>query len=148
MRKLFLLLVFVCGVSQAQEIDYCSKIEFKKDKFTGLEQYNSPILDRVVFFKSKSGVKIRIDIPGNSLSTGEKGVILLLSDNSQIKKPNEKVFVSAGTKFRYSASFYLNTMEIERITKNPITAVKLYIYEADVFDPEKYSEYLKCLAKM
>ncbi|MDI6033020.1 hypothetical protein QLS91_08030 [Flavobacterium sp. LB2P84] len=148
MTKLFWMLVLVCGVGFAQETDYCSKIQTNTDKFSGVIKYNSPRLERITFLKEKGIIDIRIDIPGSTLNVNEKGVILLLEDGSKINRPNQKISVDYNDGYRYSAYFQLTKLEIQRIIKSPITDVKLYIYDAEIFEPLKYSEYLKCLSKI
>jgi len=148
MKKVFWLLVFVCGLSFGQENDYCSKIKTDIDKFSKIKTFNSPILERIAFFKEKGIISIRIDIPGSTLNVNEKGVILLLSDGTQIKRPYENISANYQNGYRYSAYFNLSKIEITRIINNPITDVKLYIYDSEVFDPQKYSEYLKCIVNI
>jgi hypothetical protein len=127
---------------------YCNKIEKEKDKFTGAVKYNSPILERIVFYKEKGIIYIRIDIPGSTLNVNEKGVLLLLSDGTKISKPNEKISADYREGYRYSSFFTLNKIEVDRIIKSPITDVRLYIYDAEVFSPQKYSKYLKCIVNI
>jgi len=118
------------------------------DKFTKKVTYYSPILERLSYSKSGKSTYLSINVPGSTLNTNEKGLILLLNDGSKISRPNEKISVSYSDGYRYSAFILLSPIEIQRIIKNPITDVKLYIYDAEVFNPEKYSEFLKCLTKL
>jgi hypothetical protein len=127
---------------------FCKKIESDKDKFSGITTHRSPLLDVLSFSKSKGVTYLRIDIPGSTLNYNTKGVILLLSDGSKINKPNEKIDVDYNNGYRYSAFIALSKIEIDKIIKNPISDVKLYIYDFEIVDKQKYSEYLKCLSKM
>lgn len=127
---------------------WCNDIKIEKDKFTNVVTKRSPLLERIAYSKEKGIIDISINIPGSTVNFDGKGVILLLSDGTKISKPNQKISVDYRDGYRYSAYFQLNKIEIDRIIKNPITDVKLYIYDAEIFNPKKYSEYLKCLVKM
>ncbi|PIF32981.1 hypothetical protein CLU81_3551 [Flavobacterium sp. 9] len=147
-KQITILILMFCYLGYGQNSDLCNNIKINEDKFSKKTSYSSPITDRISFKKSGAIISIRIDIPGSTLSTGEKGVILLLRDGTQISKPNEPIYIGVRDSYRYSANFTLSKAQIQRIIDNPITDVKLYIYEAEVFDSEKYSEYLKCLVSM
>lgn len=106
---------------------FCRKIKSDKDKFSGIKTHRSPLLDVLSFSKSKGFTYLSIDIPGSTLNYNTKGVILLLSDGSKINKPNEKIDVNYNNGYRYSAFIALSKIEIDKIIKNPISDVKLYI---------------------
>jgi len=127
---------------------WCKDIVSKKDKFSGIITRNSPLLEPISFSKEKGLIYLDIEIEGSTLNTNKKGVIVLLSDGSKINKPNASVDVRYSEGYKYSAFILLNKLEIARIIKSPITDVKLYIYDAEISNGTKYSEYLKCLNKI
>jgi hypothetical protein len=135
---------------------FCNDIEESKDKFTNEITYRSPESEGISIIKVKAGVKVNtylsIRVGGSTVNVKEKGVILLLDNKLKITKPDAELDVDVNTSkygsgYIYSAFIDLNINDIKLLTQNKITDVRLYIYDNDITDGKKISEYLKCIIK-
>lgn len=131
---------------------YCKDIETTTDKFSGETSASANYSDGIKFIKStKDGVSkiyMAINQPGSTLNVGKKGLILLLENGKKIERPNAKIDVDAkGRNYVYSAFIELTKPEIDLLIENPITDNRLYIYDGEIKNGAKLSEYLKCLTK-
>lgn len=131
---------------------FCRQIIEKTDKFTNEKSIWSPMFQGIVFFKTiKNGthyyMQLRLD--GSTLSTNKKGLILLLSDNKRIERPEADVDVGVSKVsgyYSYSTIIELNDDERKLLTENDITDARLYIYDANYKDGSyKLKEYAKCV---
>ncbi|MDN4011562.1 hypothetical protein QX233_03740 [Chryseobacterium gambrini] len=128
-------------------IDYCSKIDIKKDKFTNIITKRSPASDPVCFIKDGS-YYLRLITYGSTPVVDGNGVIILLSNGKKIIKSTEiDVDVEDG-KYEYRAFIRLNKSDIDLLSKYAIEDFKLYIFEnTQKLSGEIYKEYLKCIIK-
>jgi len=142
----------VVGGLELPEGFYCKDIETSTDKFSGETTASSDFSEGIKFIKStKAGVSkiyMAINEPGSTLNVGKKGLTLLLENGKKIERPNAKIDVEVGgSNYVYSAFIELTKAEIDLIIKNPITDNRLYIYDGEIKNGAKLSEYLKCLTK-
>lgn len=139
-------------IIKESEGGYCSQINEEKDKFTNKISYRSPISNPIGFTKIKKDdsiiTMIRIRVDGSTINVGEKGVIILFDDGTTLNKPDIKINSSVnsdGRGYTYNAIFILNDKEIEKLSMNKITDVRLYIYDTEIKGGIKYQEYIKCI---
>lgn len=129
------------------KIDYCSKIDIRKDKFTNHTVKYSPLLDPVSFTKD-NGYYLSLKSYGTTLVVDGAGAIILLSNGLKMKK-NVKIDVDIYKgQYEYSAFIPLSKADILLLTKYAIDDFKLYIFEnTQKLSGEIYKEYLKCIVK-
>lgn len=144
----------VVGGLELPEGFYCKDIETTTDKFSGEITESSDYSEGIKFIKStKDGVSkiyMAINEPGSTLNVGKKGLILLLENGKKIERPNADIDAkvnTSGKNYVYSAFIELTKAEIDLIINNPITDDRLYIYDGEIKNGAKLSEYLKCLTK-
>lgn len=143
----------VVGGLELPEGFYCKDIETTTDKFNGETTASSDYSEGIKFLKiTKNGsskIYMAINESGSTLNVGEKGLILLLENGNKIERPNAKIDVDTGSgrNYVYSAFIELTKKEIDLIINNPITDDRLYIYDGEIKNGAKLSEYLKCLTK-
>lgn len=142
----------VVGGLELPEGFYCKNIETTTDKFTGETTASSDYSEGIKFLKiSKSGtskIYLTINESGPTLNVGKKGLTLLLENGKKIERPNTDIEVKASrSNYVYSAFIELTKAEIDLIINNPITDDRLYIYDGEIKNGSKLSNYLKCLIK-
>ncbi|MDF2552852.1 MAG: hypothetical protein K0R77_2127 [Chryseobacterium sp.] len=127
---------------------YCSKIDVRKDKFTGKIVKYSPLLDPVAFTKD-NGYYLSLKTYGSTPVVDGTGVIILLTNGQKIKKNTKiDVEVSDSGNYEYSAFIPLNKNDIALLSKYVVDDFKLYIFEnTQKLNGEIYKEYLKCIIK-
>lgn len=131
---------------------FCNEIEEENDKFTNKTTFDSPILNPISFRKVKIGDKvstfIKIDVIGITANVGKKGVIILFEDGTKIERPDEVIDVNVNKKgggFLYRSFFELNQEDIEKLSQNRISDVRLFIFDREINNGFKLQEYMKCI---
>lgn len=141
----------VVGGLELPEGFYCKDIETTTDKFNGDTTSRSSYSEGISFIKVTKGgtsnIYLAINETGATLNVGKKGLTLLLKNGKKINRPNAKIDtkVNSSGGYIYSAFIELTEEEIELIIKNHITDDRLYVYDGEIKNGEKLSEYLKCL---
>ena len=137
-----------------EPINPCSKLRRKIDKFDDtISIWSIPNDDPISYSRFIIGGKVstylNIKVTGFSLSVGEKGVSLILKSGERIHYERNEVSVSPGSGYSrgwlYISLVKLDDETIQKLINDPITDVKLYIYDSSVKKPEIHSEYLKCI---
>ncbi|TDO77623.1 hypothetical protein EV143_104390 [Flavobacterium chryseum] len=133
---------------------YCKKIKVSTDKFTGDVSYSTEYSEGISVIKVEkdkvSKIYLAINEQGPTLNVGAKGLILLLTNNKRINKPDAKIEVKVnkgGSGYIYSAFVELNSQDLNLLKENIITDNRLYVYDGEIKNGEKIKEYVKCLAK-
>lgn len=144
----------VIGGLNLPEDFYCKKIETTTDKFDGKITSRSDYSEGISFIKiNKNGISqiyMSINEIGSTLNVGKNGLILLLKNGNKIERPNADIDAKVnkgGNGYIYSSFIELTQEEIDLIINNPITDNRLYIYDGEIKNGAKLSEYLKCLTK-
>ena len=144
----------VIGGLDLPEDFYCKKIETTTDKFDGKTTSRSDYSEGVSFMKvtkdGTSNIYMSVNELGSTINVGKKGLILLLENGKKIERPNAEIDAKVnkgGSGYVYSAFIELTKEEIDLIINNPITDNRLYIYDGQIKNGAKLSEYLKCLTK-
>ncbi|WP_145993542.1 hypothetical protein [Tenacibaculum dicentrarchi] len=144
----------VIGGLDLPEDFYCKKIKTTTDKFDGKTTSRTDYSEGVSFIKitkdNSSKIYMSINEIGSTLNVGKKGLILLLENGKKINRPNAKLNTrinKGGRGYIYSAFIKLTQEEIKLIIENKITDNRLYIYDGEIKNGEKFGEYLKCLNK-
>ena len=160
MKKLILLLLFIPLVSLGQN-KYAKDITYEVDKFDGKKTWYSPLLMKglsipnwVSFWKVDDGdivaTYIRLIITGASLSTGEKGAIVLFEDGTKLDFPDAEIDVEVSKYgyWQYSAFIQLGEKKLQHFIDKDINAFKLYIYPKEKFrkkDVERIKGWAKAI---
>jgi len=143
----------VIGGLNLPEGYYCKGIKTTIDKFDGEKTIRSDYSEGISFTKfiSKGTFRTYISVRGfgSTISIGKKGLILLLKNGKKIVRADAEIEISVGTgdSYNYSAFTELTNEEIDLIINNPITDKRLYIYDGQIKNGVKLSEYLKCMSK-
>lgn len=131
---------------------YCTQIKSEEDKFNGSTTLSSP-LDAISFYKieSREGTNyyIRIEVEGITPNINEKNVIILFENGTKINRPNEKIDIKLGenARYRYISTFKLLDDEIEKLKKDKITDVRLFVHDKVIKNGDALMQYLKCISK-
>lgn len=91
-----------------------------------------------------------IRVFGSTINVNITGVIILLNNGDKIERPEAKIDSKVsrnGSGYTYSAFISLSPAEIEKLSQNIITDVRLYIYDSTIKKGKKLQEYLKCIAE-
>lgn len=133
---------------------YCKSIETTTDKFDGKSTSRSEYSEGIAFIKitkdNSSYIYMSVNEIGSTINVGKKGLILLLENGNKIDRPNADIDVkvnNGGNGYVYSAFIELTEAEIKLIVENKITDNRLYIYDGEIKNGVKLSEYLKCLTQ-
>jgi len=133
---------------------YCNDIKTTIDKFNGSTTSSSEYSDGISFIKvtkdNSSTIYMSVREGGITFNVGEKGLILLLENGKRIERPEAAIDVknnSGSSGYIYSAFISLSQEEIKLIIENPLTNNRLYIYDGEIENGRKLSEYLKCLIR-
>jgi hypothetical protein len=132
--------------------DKCAEIDITTDKFSGEVNYNSPAINNISFIKNiKKGLVtqyVSIDILDTYLAGYSNiGLTILFKSGKKLIRSKEKVDVntSSGANWRYSVFFRPTAEEINLLKKEEITAVKLYIFDAEISQGDKIRDYANCV---
>ena len=135
--------------------DPCSEISRQVDRFDNQVTIRSPLIQKITYSKiieeNKEYIYLSIRIPGRTLNTGLNGVILLLKSGEKVSWKNQRVdtnYNSFSDTWEYSSFTLLDNEMINKLIKDPITDVKLFIYDSSIENPEKFSSYLECIVGM
>lgn len=142
----------VIGGLDVPEGFYCNDIKTTSDKFTGDETKTTDFSEGICFMKVTKGnvsnIYLKINETGSTLNLGKKGLTLLLENNKRLERPETKIDVKlSGKNYVYSAFIELSNEEVNLLIENPITDDRLYIYDGEIKNGNKLSEYLKCLTR-
>lgn len=146
MKKILLAVLFLNlhFYSNAQELtkttdqleDYLSKV----DKFNGEKTYyggGNTVSFMKVISKGKSTQYVSINVKGSTLNYGCYGVSILFENGKKIIRTKEKVDTDYNSDgWAYKAFFSPTFNEINLLKTQKITAVELYIYDADINETE------------
>lgn len=122
------------------KVDLLSRYLSETDKFSGEKTYYGG--GKIVSFmkvigKGKSSQYVSINVNGSTLNYGCYGVSILFENGKKIVRSNEKVDTDySDGEWKYKAFFTPTFNEIYLLKTQKITAVKLYIYDADVDENE------------
>jgi hypothetical protein len=152
MIKIFFLLLISSNIFAQCEINKTV------DKFENKQNYHVGLLDKISFSKfvnnGKQDIFLVVSSSGPSVHSGQ-GVYLLLKDGTKIIHEETPVKVKAnvdklfgGFDFVYMSALHLNNLEIEQLSKSPITDFKLYIYDDTLKTELQNSDtLLKCVVE-
>jgi hypothetical protein len=159
MNRIFLIALFLLILPNfvycQNEIDLCSKIETRKDKFNGSEISIPPMSGGIAFMRVKRGndiaYYINITNIGKTVSVDAKGAKILFSDGSKFEK-NEKVDVRVNDKaeYEYNSLIKLSAEELDLFLNKDISDTRLYIYDNSLSKDQSYlvKTYFKCMINM
>lgn len=145
----------VVGGLEIPDDFYCDRIERKEDKFDNSTRYYSPQVrgDKIIKTEDKNGTHFYLSMNqiGATLNVGKRGLFLLLDNGEKLSWEDAKIdveFISSG-KYRYSAFVELNKEQIQILSNQLITDVRIYIYDGEIENEDALSlqGYLKCLSK-
>lgn len=160
MKNIFILILLLTPLLSTANIDTCRGIKKNIDKFNGEIKYYTPPTAKVTFQKViKDSITVyymTLTAYGNTLSTGEKGITILLDNGIKIDRPTELINVSQTIKaseydlrgnWEYSAFIRLSESEINLLIQHSITDYRLYIYDNTVLKKERpiLKQWLRCL---
>tara|TARA_Y100000768_G_scaffold385591_1_gene372025 strand:- start:838 stop:1344 length:507 start_codon:yes stop_codon:yes gene_type:complete len=154
MKRLLLIpivLLFLSCSASFLDPNSCDRIKKKVSKFDNSIIYSTPILDVISFSKyvnsNLDGTYLSVQLSESYLTTGGKGLTLLLENGEKITWDDEDIDVDVGysSRWTYSAFTRLNFNQIKLLRTYKVTDVKLYIFEKKIRNPERYKSFLKCL---
>ena len=76
---------------------------------------------------------------------------MLLKSGEKVSWKNQRVdtnYISFSDTWEYSSFTLLDNEMINKLIKDPITDVKLFIYDSSIENPEKFSSHLECIVGM
>lgn len=129
---------------------YCSQITKEIDKFENKTTYRTDLMEDISFTKVEDGNNTRIymslETRGSTLNVGVSGVKILL-DNGDVLNFNTDIDVKSGkgSGWVYRAFIPLDNETIDILTQHSITDFRLYIYDRNVKNGEKFKQLLICL---
>ena len=154
MKKLLLILLCLpfIGFGQTSEDD-CQSVIKKLDKFNDIITYYSPPELPISFTKiidnenNNERIYLSISVIGFTVNAFIKGVKVLLDNGEKLSWPEAKIDsrVTDNAEFEYSCFIEISKQEIELLTKNLITDVRLYVYDKKIYSPSMYKGYLNCV---
>ena len=153
---LTLILLSFLSYSQQPNSKYCNKIQMDIDKFEGDTTYRSPhspgFIDPLYYIKSSGKIAVFIKSWGGRSNVGKKGAILLLKDGSKIERPDAEIDcdVNETQGYLYTTMFFLSDEDLEKLSKSPVSSVRLYIYDSNYNEKRqiKQMEYLRCMRNL
>lgn len=128
---------------------YCKYVKKSVDRFDGTTIWRTEHTRPIHYIRRTLG-----DVSTYHLSLTSKAelpnagddVILLLNSGATMRKTCKmEVTVTDQAKFEASSYCALTPEEVDVLITDPIKAFRIYIYEADVAHPAKYSEMLGCM---
>lgn len=135
---------------------FCKGFTTKKDKFTGKTTVYTDFRGPITFTKVIEGDYIsyfmRLEVGGETLNTGEKGVFLILDDGEILTFPDESIDTKVndseyGGRWIYTAFMSMDQNLIDKLSEHYVTDIRLYIYDSS--PSETYAKQrrakLKCL---
>jgi hypothetical protein len=138
--------------------DYgCYSYKVDEDKFSKSITTDTNIFPvglglRIIENKGQKDAYMTVGVYGETLNVGEKGVSLLLANGELYELPEEEVDSQVNelndkSDWIYTSFFRLTPELTEILYKQPIVAVKLYIYEDDLTALEslKFISDINCL---
>jgi hypothetical protein len=132
--------------------DLCSNIDVKTDKFNDEVVYSSPSVNNISFikYKKKQGISqyVSISVYDSYLAGyNNTGLTILFKSGKKITRIKEKVDVdyTTGSSWRYSVFFTPTANEINLLKKDEIEAVKLYIFDADIYKGTEIKQNANCV---
>lgn len=136
-------------------IDFCSKINQKKDDLTGKTAWSSPTNKNDIYGPSvlliendgKKDIYLSLSTIGSTLNVKEKGVIILFEDGTKIERPNAQIEtdVAKNNDWRYSTFLTLSEEELDIISTKRMTKFRLYIYDGNVNGSEQFMNFSRCI---
>ncbi|MFP9099109.1 hypothetical protein ACLI09_08650 [Flavobacterium sp. RHBU_24] len=154
-----LILCYLLGLSSisysqdtidSTDYNYCKDVYSVKDKCDGVTRTYSSDLRSVQFVRLKNTVYMSITVWASSYNLNEKGVIILLTENKRIVKPNVKVEIEEFSDGQYShhVFFPLSQDDVAKLKKYHITDYRLDDFDdnLDERDGEIYCGYMNCIA--
>ena len=127
-------------IKQHCKVNLLNRYLSETDKFSGEKTYyggGTKVSFMKVIGKGKSSQYVSVNVYGSTLNYGCYGVYILFENGKKIVRSNEKVDTDySDGKWKYKAFFTPTLNEINLLKTQKITAVKLYIYDADVDDNE------------
>ena len=155
MKKLLLILLCLpmIGFGQDSSSDYCNRVIKDIDKFDDEITYYSPLQYPIKFRKvieSKNNTEkiyLSISVIGYTANAFIKGVKVLLDNGKKLSWPDANIDsrVTDNAEFEYSCFIEINDEEIELLSNNLITDVRLYVYDKEIKSSSKYKEFLNCV---
>lgn len=155
MNRILIILISLISIKGYTQ---CQNVEVEKDDMTDQLTINIKGLNHIDLFKiiekGETRYYLSLTTTGSTVNVSEKGVILLLSDNSKIVKPDTEINVEVemghyygNYDYEYSAFFRISELELKQIIENPIKKFRLFIYDKDISDEKRtfYSETMKCI---
>jgi hypothetical protein len=152
------ILILIISLISIKGFTQCQNVAVKKDDMTDELRFSISGLNHINLLKfiekGETTYYLKLSTTGNTANVSEKGVILLLSDNSKIVKPNIEIDVEVemghyygNGDYEYSAFFRISELEVKQIIENPIKKFRLFIYDKDISDEKRtfYSETMKCI---
>jgi hypothetical protein len=164
MRLFFLILFFSLSfTSNAQYGTDTCDITREVDDFTNEVTLRSPMISPfarasdAVFYpiginkyinKNVVTYYLSLETHSVSVSSGNKGVIVLFTDGSKWQRPSEKVDVNVDDHhFRYSAFIRLSAADLQVFSNKQIKKYRLYIYDEELTSEfaDQFRGYVKCI---
>jgi len=154
MKKLLLILLCLPLIGFGQDSrDYCQSVIKKLDKFDDIITYYSPPELPISFTKvidnenNNERIYLSIRVIGYTANAFIKGVKVLLDNGDKLSWPEAKIDsrVTDNAEFEYSCFIEISKQEIELLTKNLITDVRLYVYDKKIYSSSMYKGYLNCV---
>lgn len=143
MKKLLfgiLLLSNLIMFSQEVVVNPLDKYLGNTDKFSGEKTYyggGTIVSFMKVVGKGKYTQYVSISVNGSTLNYNCYGVSILFENGKKIVRSNEKVDTDYNdSEWQYKAFFTPTLNEVTLLKTQKITAVKLYIYDADINESE------------
>jgi hypothetical protein len=126
---------------------YCDYVTERTDKFKG-EIIFTGKLEAISFLKVKkeAGAKyyMSINAPLDN-KVGKKGVIVLLTGNKRIEKPNLEFQILGDQNKHYNATFELSLKELNLLIDNTITDTRVGTYDSEIENGVQLKGILDCL---
>tara|TARA_B100001059_G_scaffold218898_1_gene239496 strand:- start:397 stop:1170 length:774 start_codon:yes stop_codon:yes gene_type:complete len=133
--------------------DYCHYVIKKLDKFDDIITYYSPLELPISFTKvidnenNNERIYLSIKVIGSTANAFIKGVKVLLDNGEKLSFPEAKIDsrVTDNAEFEYSCFIEISKQEIELLTENLITDVRLYVYDKKISSSSMYKGFLNCV---
>lgn len=131
---------------------FCSDITVEEDKFDNKITYRTPASNGIVIIKVIDGENkttyLSLTTSGSTVNVGEKGVTILMEDDTKLVFPEIVVKPKATRNgYAYNAFIPLKETDLAVLESKMITDFRLYIYDAeiDIEYANKVKEYINCL---
>ncbi|MGO1649620.1 MAG: hypothetical protein ACTHXT_09755 [Sphingobacterium sp.] len=124
----------------------------EEDKFDNKITYRTPASNGIVIIKVIDGENkttyLSLTTSGSTVNVGEKGVTILMEDDTKLVFPEIVVKPKATRNgYAYNAFIPLKETDLAVLESKMITDFRLYIYDAeiDIEYANKVKEYINCL---